>query len=235
MTVLLVVGIICCILVVLYLFAVRGRVGHTGLCELRDYAYAHRGLHDTKAAENSLTAFTEAKRAGYGVELDVHLLADGNLAVIHDSSLQRTTGYEGYVEDLTAGELKNYFLEGTADTIPKFRDVLDLFAGSAPIIVELKSVRNNYAKLCKAACDMMDSYSGPYCMESFDPRCIRWLRKNRPEIIRGQLTENYFVSACVSACAHQHRNKGDQNDLRCQGILKRLNDSGGKGCADHKE
>ena len=194
MTVLLLVGIICCVLILLYLLSVKGRTGHTGLCELRSYVYAHRGLHGAKAAENSLTAFAEAKRAGYGVELDVHLLADGNLAVIHDSSLQRTTGREGYIEDLTTSLLKNYFLEGTSDTIPTFREVLDLLAGSAPIIVELKSVRNNYAELCKAACEMIDSYSGPYCMESFDPRCIRWLRKNRPEIIRGQLTEDYFAS-----------------------------------------
>ncbi len=197
MTVLLFVGIVCCILALLYLFSVKGRTGCARLQELRDWAYAHRGLHGGKVAENSLTAFREAKRAGYGVELDVHLLADGNLAVIHDAALGRTTGREGFVEDLTTEELKDYFLEGTSDTIPQFREVLDLFAGSAPIIVELKSVRNNYAKLCKAACDMMDSYEGAYCMESFDPRCIRWLRKNRPDIIRGQLTEDYFVSANV--------------------------------------
>ena len=32
-------------------------------------------------------------------------------------------------------------------------------------------------------------------MESFDPRCVAWLRKNRKEIIRGQLTENFFRSS----------------------------------------
>jgi hypothetical protein len=40
----------------------------------------------------------------------------------------------------------------------------------------------------------MDNYGGAYCMESFDPRCVYWLRKNRPDVIRGQLTENYFAS-----------------------------------------
>lgn len=197
MTVLLVAIITCCILFALYLLSVKGRTGHTGLQELRNWAYAHRGLHGEKTAENSLTAFRKAKEAGYGVELDVHLLADGNLAVIHDAALGRTTGREGFVEDLTTDDLKDYFLEGTADTIPQFCEVLDLFAGVAPIIVELKTVRNNYPELCKAACNMMDRYDGAYCMESFDPRCIRWLRKNRPDIIRGQLTEDYFASANV--------------------------------------
>lgn len=39
---------------------------------------------------------------------------------------------------------------------------------------------------------MMDLYNGPYCMESFDPRAVIWLRKNRPDIIRGQLSENWM-------------------------------------------
>ena len=73
-------------------------------------------------------------------------------------------------------------------------DVLKLFDGRIPLIVELKAERNNCAALCAKACQVLDSYKGVYCLESFDPRCIRWLRKNRPDIIRGQLTENYFKS-----------------------------------------
>ena len=38
----------------------------------------------------------------------------------------------------------------------------------------------------------MEGYKGVYCMESFDPRVVQWLRKNRPEIIRGQLAENFL-------------------------------------------
>ena len=38
----------------------------------------------------------------------------------------------------------------------------------------------------------LDEYNGLYCIESFDPRCIRWLRKNRPDLIRGQLSENWL-------------------------------------------
>ena len=39
---------------------------------------------------------------------------------------------------------------------------------------------------------MLEGYEGVYCLESFDPRCIAWLKKNRPELIRGQLSKNYF-------------------------------------------
>lgn len=180
-------------LAALYVHSTAGRRSHKGLQALRGWAYAHRGLHGNGVPENSMEAFRLAKAAGYGIELDVHLLADGNLAVMHDSALARTTGARGRIEELTTRQLDDYCLEGTEQTIPEFRKVLDLFAGEAPIIVELKCVDNNYVALCKAACEMMDHYHGVYCMESFDPRCIRWLRKHRPDIIRGQLSENYLA------------------------------------------
>lgn len=192
MTVILIVVIL---LLALYVLSTVGRTGHEGLPALRGWAYAHRGLHGNGVPENSMEAFRRAKEAGCGIELDIHLLSDGNLAVIHDARLKRTTGAEGLVEDLTARQLQDYKLEGTEETIPEFRQVLDLFDGCAPLIVELKCERNNYAALCRAACEMLDSYNGAYCLESFDPRCIYWLRKNRPDIIRGQLTENYFVTS----------------------------------------
>ena len=173
-----------------FLLLIRGRKGHPGLQDFEGWYYAHRGLHGEGRPENSMAAFRASLEAGYGIEFDLHLLKDGSLAVIHDSKLKRTTGAEGRIEDLTAADLPNYRLEGTEEIIPTFRQLLDLYAGKAPLIVELKPVDGNHAALCKAACDMLDSYDGPYCLESFDPRCIRWLRKNRPELIRGQLAEN---------------------------------------------
>ena len=172
-------------------FALQGRSGHKGLMQLRQFSYAHRGLHRQGVPENSIAAFAEALEKGYGIELDVHLMKDGNLAVIHDSSLKRVAGAEVSIEDLCASDLDKYPLQNTAETIPLFQDVLSLFAGRAPLIVELKSVGENYQALCETACRMLDGYKGAYCIESFDPRCIRWLRKNRPEIIRGQLSESF--------------------------------------------
>ncbi len=187
-----IVAIILFVLICLYLLALRGRSGHPQLAVLKGYSYAHRGLHDSARPENSLAAFRAAVEHGFGMELDVHLLKDGTLAVIHDSLLKRTTGAEGRVEDLTEAELSGYFLQGTDQTIPTLPQVLDLVQGSVPLIIELKSADNNYAALSKTACDLLDRYTGPYCMESFDPRCVLWLKKNRPQIIRGQLVENFL-------------------------------------------
>lgn len=180
------------IIIVLYLLALRCRRDHPGMKDLEGWDYAHRGLHGEGVPENSLAAFRAAAANGYGVELDVHLLKDGNLAVIHDSLLNRTTGQAGRVEDLTTGELQNYHLQGTDQTIPELMEVLDVLQGRVPMILELKPTGENVAQLTEAACRMLKSYQGVYCMESFDPRCIRWLRKNRPDIIRGQLAENNF-------------------------------------------
>lgn len=184
--------VILLILILLYALSVRGRTGHPMLETLRKWHYAHRGLHDHECPENSLRAFRRALDHGYGVELDVHLMADGNLAVIHDSSLLRTVGADVRIEDLRTEELPNYPLKGSAETIPLFRQVLDLFDGKVPIIVELKPQGNNVDALTAAACKMLDTYDGPYCLESFDPRCILWLKKNRPDLCRGQLSENWF-------------------------------------------
>ncbi len=181
-------------LVLLWLLALRCRRNRPGLEDLRGWSYAHRGLHGPGVPENSMAAFRAALEGGYGVELDVHLLKDGNLAVMHDSLLNRTTGRAGRLEDLTIGELKDYCLEGTSETIPEFGEVLELFGGRAPLIIELKSADGNHAALTEAACKLLEGYSGPFCMESFDPKCVAWLRKNRPEIIRGQLAENFFRS-----------------------------------------
>jgi len=180
------------VLFILYILALRCRRGHKQLDSLRGWGYAHRGLHGNGVPENSMEAFRLALEGGYGIELDVHLMADGNLAVIHDSSLKRTAGADVHIEDLTSADLYNYKLEGTQERIPLFKDVLALYDGKAPIIVELKSQRGNHAQLTKAVCEILDGYMGTYCLESFDPRVVYWLRKNRPDLCRGQLAENFL-------------------------------------------
>ena len=136
----------------------------------RKWRYAHRGYHDKpRIPENSLPAFRRAVQCGFGAELDVHLMKDGHLAVIHDASLRRTAGADVEIEDLTAEELKNYTLEGTEHHIPLLEEVLPIFAGKAPLIIELKSWKGNQAALAERVCREMEGYYGPYCMESFDP------------------------------------------------------------------
>lgn len=179
------------VLAVLYVLSLRGRVGHPGLANLMDWKYAHRGLYGEEIPENSLAAFQAAVDNGYGAEFDVHLLSDGGLGIMHDSNLERMTGVKGNIEDLTVEQLTQYHLNGTQYVIPTFQQVLEVFDGKAPLIIELKT-DNNAAKLCQTVCDVLDHYNGVYCLESFDPRCVIWLKKHRPDLVRGQLSYNYM-------------------------------------------
>ena len=92
----LILAIVLLILFLLWCLLLRPRRGQPGWESFARARFAHRGLHDLAAAapENSLAAFCRAAERGLGAELDVHLLADGALAVVHDSSLRRVCGID---------------------------------------------------------------------------------------------------------------------------------------------
>ena len=181
------------LLVMIWLVMIQGRRSHPAWATLEKFRYAHRGLHDKEHGipENSLAAFRRAADHGFGAELDVHLTKDGRLAVIHDDSLLRTAGVDVKASSLTAAELGQYRLEGTDEKVPFLEEVLPIFEGRSPLIVELK-VEGNAAALAEATCDLLDQYKVDYCIESFHPLAVRWLKKNRPEICRGQLSQNFL-------------------------------------------
>lgn len=157
--------------------------------------FAHRGYHKGKEIpENSLAAFARAKKAGFGSELDVHLMKDGELAVIHDSELERMTGRKGLIEELTMKDLKDYRLGKSEERIPTLREVLELYDGAFPLIIELKVYQGNAGKLCEKLCALLEDYQGLYCIESFHPQVLLWLKRHKPEIIRGQLSQNFVKS-----------------------------------------
>lgn len=144
--------------------------------------------------ENSLPAFRRAAAHHFGAELDVHFTRDLQLVIVHDSDLLRITGRPGIVEELTAEELDGYRLLGTEEKIPHFEEVLPIFADSGmPLIVEIKPTRTNYDALTEAAVACLDRYPVLYCMESFDPHVVLWLKEHRPEIVRGQLSTNFIL------------------------------------------
>ena len=189
----LVFGILLVLTVVVFHVLTACRRNHPAWKVLLQYRYAHRGLHDKPTVpENSMAAFRRAVEHGYGAELDVHLMKDGTLAVIHDGSLKRTAGADVEIEDLTAADLDQYRLEESDEKIPLFDEVLELFEGKTPLIIEVKVERENYAALSEAVAKRLDSYTGDYCIESFDPRAVAWFRKNRPDTCRGQLSMNYL-------------------------------------------
>lgn len=100
---------------------------------------AHRGASG-HWPENTLLAFQQALAAGARwLELDVHLSADGELVVIHDATLERTTDGDGPVVLQTYEQLRS-LNAGLGEKIPRLADVLNLAAGRATVNVELKGV-----------------------------------------------------------------------------------------------
>ncbi len=181
----------------LLLFLLSGRREHPAWKVLGSYRYAHRGFHyKPRVPENSMAAFRLAVERGWGAELDVHILKDGKLAVFHDSELERCTGASGIIEELDSEQLKELRLEGTDEHVPMLEEVLELFEGKAPLIIELKTYKGNHARLAKAAGELLDEYKGDFCVESFDPRALAYLRGHRPNICRGQLSMGFTEDNC---------------------------------------
>ena len=150
---------------------------------------AHRGLHaqDQRVPENSLPAFTAAREAGYGIELDVQLSKDGQVVVFHDDDLLRACGIEELVNSLDWKALSALPLFGTRERMPLLNEALETL-GDAPVIVELKSAGANNAALCQKTLDILRAHGRRWCIESFDPRVVAWFRKHAPDVLRGQLS-----------------------------------------------
>ncbi len=178
--------------IAIYVLSLRGRIGNKDVEKFIGHRYAHRGLHNKPTIpENSIAAFKAAASKGYAIELDVHLMRDNNIAVIHDSSLKRTAGVDLKIEELETHDLQNFTLEESNEKIPTLSEVLDLVDGKVPLLVEIKT-DGNCAKVTAKTVEILKNYKGDYCIESFDPRCILWLKKNAPEIVRGQLTQDFI-------------------------------------------
>lgn len=175
---------------VAWLWAIGPHLPRADFSAFQTYDYAHRGLHDKEKGvpENSLMAFDLAVRGGFGMELDLQLTQDGQVVVHHDRTIARTCGVDRNIDQMTYEELSGYRLFGTQEKVPLFTEVLRQVDGRTPLIVELKSYTRQ-EELCQKAVDLLQGYEGLYCVESFDPRIVRWFKKNRPDIVRGQLME----------------------------------------------
>ena len=178
----------------LYLFLIAPRMWkRANRGPFMNFHYAHRGLFNnaSDAPENSLLAFQKAVDAGYGIELDVQLSKDNHLVIFHDATLKRMCGIEGKVWDYTLEELQQMKLLNSDQTIPTFEDFLKIVDGKVPFILEYKLDRVQ-TKVCELANEVLKDYKGVYCIESFHPLALLWYRKNRPDVLRGQLCEEFF-------------------------------------------
>lgn len=157
----------------------------------------HRALHDRAAGriENSPQAIKAAVKAGYGIEVDLQLSADGVPMVFHDEDLDRLTHETGPLNTRTAAELGRITLKDSTDKIPTLAEVLDLIAGKVPLLIEIKDQTLTMAptdgRLEAATADALKAYRGDVALMSFNPHSIAHMAHLAPLLPRGITTSAY--------------------------------------------
>ena len=157
-----------------------------------DVLYAHRGLHDGnhQVFENSMKAFALAVEHGYGMEMDLQTTRDGKVVIHHDLNTRRVCGTDAEIEQTDYADL-SLLPDGTP--LPLFEDLLKLVSGKTPLIIELK-FHKQYLRTVNAALALLKDYQGDYCLESFHPAIVQTLRKQAPQLLRGQLSSGRLGS-----------------------------------------
>ncbi|MFP4273578.1 MAG: glycerophosphodiester phosphodiesterase family protein [Paracoccaceae bacterium] len=155
---------------------------------------AHRAFHDRAAGrpENSLAAVRAAVEAGYGIEIDLQLSADGQAMVFHDYHLGRLTAEQGPVRGRSAAELAAIPLAGGSEGIPGLAAVLAEVAGRVPLLVEIKDQHGAMGETCgrleAAAAAALEGYAGPVAVMSFNPHAVAHMARLAPDVPRGLTT-----------------------------------------------
>ena len=165
--------------------------------------FGHRGFSG-KYPENTMLAFRKAVEAGVdGMEFDVQLSKDGEIVIIHDEKVDRTTDGKGNVRDMTLAELKK--LDASAafkgvygkNEIPTLREYFDYIKDKDIISnIELKTGVFVYPGIEKKVCDLIAEYGleERIILSSFNHETIMRCAEVAPEIKRGFLSEDWLVN-----------------------------------------
>lgn len=158
---------------------------------------AHRG-DPSQAPENTMPAFAAAIASGVdGVEFDVQATADGEMVILHDERLERTTNGKGFVKDLTLAQTKaldagSWFKDTFAgEKIPTLAETLELFQPTSLFIdIELKTGKFPYPGLAeKTALLVKDmGLAERVVISSFNHQTLLEAKAAAPEMDLGILT-----------------------------------------------
>ena len=153
---------------------------------------AHRGLWSPDGPpENSLGAFQAACEAGYGIELDVQLSADGEAMVFHDTTLARMAGRPGRLSDYSAGDLRQMKLAGADENIPTLAEALTEVGRRAMVHIEIKIPFGEVGPLERRVHDVLIDHKGPVAVLGFNPYSHAWFADHHPKILRGLNSYSY--------------------------------------------
>ena len=157
--------------------------------------FAHRGA-SAHAPENTLASFELAIQQGAdGIELDVKLSADGQAVVIHDSTVDRTTGAHGRVKDMNLAELRSldvgsFFSEKFKDEkIPTLEEVFATVGKRTFINVELTNYNSPRDHLVETVCILVKKFGlqKRVLFSSFLPSNLSSARSYLPDVPTGLL------------------------------------------------
>lgn len=158
----------------------------------------HRGASGYEP-ENTIRSFKKAIELGVDIiEFDVHLCKSGEIVVIHDEKVNRTTNGHGYIREKTIEELKKLDM-GKGEKIPTLGEVLDLVNRRVKINIELKGEKTAkpvYAIIQKYIQKCGWTYDN-FLISSFDNSQLKEMRELDSKIkigiiaqkIRGDLPE----------------------------------------------
>ena len=163
--------------------------------------YGHRGASGY-APENTLEAFRLSMEMGAdGFELDVHLSRDGELVVIHDETVNRTTNGTGAVRDLTLAQLKeldacNGMEDYRGAKIPTLGEVFDLIRDTHHLVnVEVKTDGIFYPEIEEKCLALAKEkgVEGRVLYSSFNHYTLMKLRQLKPDVKLGMLFGDVMV------------------------------------------
>lgn len=161
---------------------------------------AHRAYHDRGQGrpENSRGAILAAIAAGYNIEIDVQLSADGTAMVFHDYELRRLTHGSGRLQALSAQALGAVRLRDCEEGIPTLGEVLSLVAGRVGLLIEIKdqdgAMGPNVGRLEAEVARALDGYGGPVAVMSFNPNSVAAFHALAPSVAVGLTTSAYSAA-----------------------------------------
>ncbi len=164
--------------------------------------FAHRGASSARV-QNTVSAFAWAQKQGASCyELDVHRLADGQLAVHHDYSLLSTAGIDVLLKNLVTTDLKKYPLKNKFSQelvfVPLLQEVVAVIKDQLNLLnIELKNDQNCYPGLEKEVWDALHVYpdiQDKILFSSFDYLTLQRLRAYAPHARIGWLTRKFDLS-----------------------------------------
>jgi glycerophosphoryl diester phosphodiesterase len=155
---------------------------------------AHRGLHNDKSPENSLSSFDNAIKKSHAIELDIRFTSDNEIIVFHDKTTKRICGDDLVINETPLKKLTTLKLLDSSESIPTLKETLDRINGKVPLLIEIK---NEYEvgpfeeKLAK----LLKSYPHEFAIQSFNPWSLKKVKELDPTIKVGLLSGSFKKSS----------------------------------------